>query len=464
MHKDSDTIYALSTAPGRAAIAIVRLSGPAVASVIQELLVQDLPQAKKASLKKIYDPSDGEVVDVALVLWNPGPGSFTGQDMAEFHLHGGRAVVDRVLSILDAHPSLRTAEAGEFTRRAFDNGKLDLSEVEGLADLIDAETEAQRRLAVRQMGGALSKQTETWRELLLRTLAHIEAWIDFPDEDLPAGLWTEIMDQIDTLSSEIASFLEKGAGLERVRSGIKVAIIGPPNAGKSSLLNAMAQRDVAIVSDAAGTTRDVVEVHLDLAGYAVTLADTAGIRSKDEQQDPSFSMIEQEGIRRARDQAAMADLVLVLCDASHAEIPRQISGLGGLDRRCIVVLNKSDLLAPGRALMDEGLDERVMDSALGRFFVSAKTGEGLSVLLSNLQEIIIDRFAVSNSAPALTRARHRQALCDCVDALSRARQAGAPELMAEDLRLAQRALGRITGQNDVEDLLDIIFRDFCIGK
>ncbi len=455
MTRPSDTIFALSTPPGRAGIAVLRLSGPAAGATLEALGAKPLPAPRRARLTRLADPDERAPIDSALVLWFPGPASFTGEDMAELHLHGGRAVVAAAVEALARRPGLRPAEAGEFTRRAFDNGKLDLSEVEGLADLIDAETEAQRRQALSQMAGALSRLTEGWRARLLPALAHMEAAIDFPEEDLPAAVTAGIRGEATALAEEIAGHLADRRRGERLRDGLQVAIVGPPNSGKSSLLNALARRDAAIVSAAAGTTRDVVEVHLDLAGYPLTLADTAGLR---ELVGPAGDAVELEGMRRARQRAQAADLKLAVFDITTW--PELDAGtLALLDRDTLVVLNKCDLRPVGVAAAElPALGDRPP------FVISATGGSGLDQLLAALEREVAARLGAATAAPAVTRARHRRALVDCRSALERAAVAELPELVAEDLRLAIRALGRITGQVDVEDILDVIFRDFCIGK
>lgn len=455
MTHPSDTIFALSTPPGRAGIAVLRLSGPASGAALEALGADPLPVPRRAHLARLRDPEGGAPIDRALVLWFPGPASFTGEDMAELQLHGGRAVVAAAVEALARRPGLRPAEPGEFTRRAFDNGKLDLSEVEGLADLIDAETEAQRRQALKQMSGALSRVTEAWRARLLPALAHMEAAIDFPEEDLPAEVAAGIRGEAGSLAGEIASHLADERRGERLRDGLQVAIVGPPNSGKSSLLNALARRDAAIVAAAAGTTRDVVEVHLDLAGYPVTLADTAGLR---ELLGPSGDAVELEGMRRARQRAEAADLKLAVFDITTWPA-LDARTLALVDRDTLVVLNKCDL-RPG------GIDGAKSPDLPGPppFVISATGGGGLESLLAALEREVAARLGGATAAPAVTRSRHRRALLDCRTALERAAAAELPELVAEDLRLASRALGRITGRVDVEDVLDVIFRDFCIGK
>lgn len=442
------TIYALSSGGGRAGVAVIRVSGSRAGGALRALTGRDLPAPRRAEVAKLRDPRSGEVLDVALCLWFPAPRSFTGEDVAELHVHGGRAVIAGVLDALGRMEGLRPAEAGEFTRRAFDNGRLDLTEVEGLADLIDAETEAQRRQALRQMQGSLRTLYENWRGRLVRLLAHLEAEIDFPDEDLPDGESERAASGILLLNQEILLHLDDNRRGERLREGLYVAIVGAPNVGKSSLLNWLAGRDAAIVSATAGTTRDVIEVHLDFGGLPVVVADTAGLGVPGNQ-------IEAEGVRRARDRAASADLKIVMFDAAayaaqgpDDEIVRLVDG------DSIVVFNKTDLEWPGT-------ETEVAGKSLVP--VSVKTGEGLDGLLAEIEREVCARMR-GGAAPALTRARHRRALEECCAALGQALTATAPELVAEDVRVAVRQLGRITGRVDVEDVLDIVFRDFCIGK
>jgi tRNA modification GTPase len=439
-----DTIFALASAPGNAGVAVLRTSGPAAATALQKLTARPLPPARRAVRRRLLDPVSGETIDEALVLWFPGPGSYTGEDIAEFHLHGGRAVLAAMLERLGAIPGCRLAEPGEFTRRAFLNDRLDLTAAEGLADLIAAETEAQRRLALRQLEGELGRLYEAWRARLLEASARLEAAIDFPDEDLPPGLIERSRAAVRQIAVEIAAHLDdKGRG-ERIRDGVSVAIVGPPNSGKSSLFNVLIQREAAIVSATAGTTRDVIEAHLDLGGYPVVLADTAGLRLSTEE-------IESEGIRRALARAASADLCIAVVDATAGgELPQEIRKLPE-DRRMLVA-NKSDLLG-----------EPVEIDGQPLLAVSAKTGAGIPALRETLAKLVAESMAIGNS-PVLSRARHRAALTECQAALKRAGGAGSPELLAEDLRLAARALGRITGRVGVEEILDRIFAEFCIGK
>lgn len=439
----SDTIFALASAPGRSGVAVIRLSGPLSGPALCALTGKPVPPPRLATLARLRGEG-GEILDQALLLFFPAPHSFTGEDVAELHIHGGRAVLAAVSDALVGQ-GLRPAEPGEFSRRAFENGKLDLTQAEAIADLVDAETTAQRRQALRQMDGALTDLYGGWRQALIRSLAHLEAVIDFPEEGLPEELADQINRGLDGLIDEIGGHLADGHRGERLRDGLEIAIIGAPNAGKSSLLNRLARREAAIVSSTAGTTRDVIEVHLDLGGYPVVVADTAGLRDTAEE-------IESEGIRRARARADKADLTVAVFDG--ALLPAlDPHTLELVDSRTLVVVNKCD--------RTDAIPDRVKDRDV--FRISAMTGEGLDAFLAALTRLVADRLDVS-AAPALTRARHRMALQDCLDALRRARRAPMLELAAEDVRLAARALGRITGRVDVEELLDVIFRDFCIGK
>ncbi len=470
MTPDRDTIFALSSGRPPAAIAVVRISGPQAGKALQTLIGK-VPAPRQAAFARVRDPLTREVIDEALALWFPAPASETGEDIAELQLHGGRAVIAGVLAALAQIGGLRPAEAGEFTRRAFENGKLDLTAVEGLADLIGAETQAQRRQALRQLQGLLGNRAETWRKRLIEAQALLEAGIDFADEgDVPDDLLQPALSLARELAGEISGVLADAKRGERLREGLVVAIAGPPNAGKSTLLNRLARRDVAIVSPYAGTTRDVIEVHLDLDGYPVTLLDTAGIRHTD---DP----VEREGVARAQARAEAADLVLWVVDATdavsrHPEVAAQrptkdrgpspfearpLRGLApqGDGANTWVVRNKIDRAASPLQQTDD----------FGRtFLLSATTGAGMDALLAALAAHARDFFDAGEPA-LVTRARHRGALADAVAALRRAGEAGArEELVAEELRLAARALGRLTGRIDVEDILDVIFRDFCIGK
>jgi tRNA modification GTPase len=440
----ADTVFAPATAEGRAGVAVIRVSGPGAGPALAALTGRALPEARRAVHLRFRDPATGEALDDGLALWFPGPASFTGEDVAEFHIHGGRASVAAMLEALGRQAGLRLAEPGEFTRRAFDNGRLDLTAVEGLADLVAAETEAQRRQALRQLDGALGRLYDGWREALLRALAHMEAAIDFAEEDIPGDLESATRHQIlDILDSIIQHLDDSGRG-ELVRDGVHIAILGAPNAGKSSLLNALARRDAAIVSDIAGTTRDVVEVRLDLGGHVAVAADTAGLRAAGDE-------IEREGVRRAEARAREADLRVVLFDAAR---PPDAESLAMLGDGAVCVASKIDLLA-GAPPAEIGGVKAVP--------VSVRTGDGVAAL----EEILAGRIhalAADRPEPPLTRQRHRAALEDCRAALGRAAAGTEAELVAEDLRLAARALGRITGRVDVEEVLDVIFAEFCIGK
>ena len=404
------------------------------------------PRRALATLRRLREPETGEPIDQGLTLWFPAPASATGEDVAEFHVHGGAAVIAALADALAALPGLRPAEPGEFTRRAFEAGRLDLTEAEGIADLVAAETEAQRRQALAQMEGGLHRLYDGWRERLLALRANVEAAIDFSDQELGDDPLAAAAPGLAALAAEIAAHLDDCRRGERLREGFCIAIVGAPNAGKSSLINRLAGRNAAIVSARAGTTRDVVEVRMDLAGWPVTLADTAGLReSRDE--------IESEGVRRALARAASADLSLVVFDGAHwPEAASQSLAMLGSD--ALAVLNKTDLFPdpPPAAIGD--------NPALG---VSCLTGTGIEALLETLAAEIAQRYQ-PGGAPALTRARHRQAVVECRDALARAMAGPADERLAEELRLAAHALGRITGRVDVEAVLDLVFRDFCIGK
>jgi tRNA modification GTPase len=425
--------------PGRAAIAIVRISGPQAGSALRAL-AGALPQPRRARYVRLKNSKGGEDIDDAIALWFPAPHSVTGEDVAELQVHGSRAVVAALIAAL-GRLGLRLAEPGEFTRRAFFNDKLDLVQAEAIADLTAAETEAQRRQALRQLDGELGAIYRGWSARLLRTLAHLEAAIDFPDEDLPPEIEAGVLGETARLIVEIEAHLADGRRGERLRDGITIAIVGPPNAGKSSLLNQLARREVAITSPIAGTTRDVIEVAIDLAGYPVVLADTAGLRD-------SADEIEQEGLRRALARAAAAELRLFVFDAQNPHAAVGAAAWPGADT--LLVANK----------IDRGVDLSTLPP--GVLAISARTGEGVAHLI----ETVAQRIAADYhpAAPLLTRARHRAALEEARDALRRALDAPLPELRAEDLRFAWRALGRITGHVDVEDLLDVIFAEFCIGK
>ncbi len=427
-----DTVYALATAHGRAGVAVVRISGPQAAALAVELC-GDLPLVRQAGLRQLRD-SEGDLLDEALVLQFASPHSFTGEDVVEFHLHGSVAVIQAVLDALEKVKMARLAEPGEFTRRALENDKLDLAQVEGLADLIDAETEAQRKQAVRILAGVLGEKVEQWRADLIRSAALLEATIDFADEEVPVDVSPEVTALMDRVLVDLRSEIEGSHVAERIQSGFEVAIVGPPNAGKSTLLNRLAGREAAITSEVAGTTRDVIEVRMDLGGLPVTFLDTAGLRESEDR-------IEVMGIERAVQRAGAADLRVFLArdDDDLPLAPRPDD---------IVVTPKIDLLS---------------DFQQG---VSGKTGAGVSELVQNIQEVLSKRAA---SAGLATRARHRDAMQRALVDLEQASETvnQGPELYdiaAEELRLGIRVLESLVGRIDVENLLDEIFASFCLGK
>jgi len=442
-----ETIVALASAPGRAGVAVVRLSGPQATEALQKLTPGvALPTPRHAVLRDLKDFRSGELLDHALVLYFAAPHSFTGEEVVELHLHGGRSILNAVLGALCAVPGVGPAEPGAYSRRAFEHGKMDLTEAEAIADLVDAETTAQRRQALRQMDGELSRLYGSWADRLKRTLAFIEAEIDFADEEIPPEIAAGRHETLNAVQAEIAAHLDDNHRGEKVREGFTVALLGAPNAGKSSLLNALARRDVAIVSATPGTTRDAIEVHLDLGGYPVTLVDTAGLRE-------TSDAIESEGVRRALVRAAQADLKLLLFDGANRGV-KDAETLALYDESALCLITKKDKL---------NADDLSLLLGEGDLVLSAQTGDGIDALLARLADEIDRRF-VGSAAPALTRLRHRAALEETLSHLIRAGEATAVELCAEDLRLAVRALGRITGNVDVEDLLDLIFSQFCIGK
>ena len=431
-----DTVFAMASGAGRAAIAVLRISGPGSGAVLDRIC-RRRPPPRQAALRELRDCFDN-VMDKSLVLWLPGPHSFTGEDSAELHLHGGRAVLRDVAAAL-VELGLRPADPGEFARRAFLNGRLDLVEAEAIADLVEAETTAQRHQALRQMAGGLGTLLGGWAATLTRLLAQQEALIDFPDEDLPPEVELALEQAMDRLLAELRTHLDDGRRGEKLREGLVFAIVGAPNTGKSTLVNALAERDIAIVSPLPGTTRDVLEARIDLGGVPVTLLDTAGLRE-------SSDSIEAEGVRRARNRAAMADAVIVLetpTEPAPADLaPHQLT---------ILVTAKADLLPAGAA------------ATPGTLRISVRTGEGMKAFLAHLATQAVG-LTHAEGPPPLTRARHRAALREAAGRLAAARTASYPELRAEDLRLALRAIGRITGQVGVEDILDSVFRQFCIGK
>ena len=446
MHSPDQTIFALSSGRAPSAIAIVRVSGPQTKAAVDRLCGK-VPAPRLAHVTTLRD-LDGSAIDESVALWFPGPHSATGEDVAEFHVHGGRAVIAAIFNALGSVDGLRPAEPGEFTRRAFENGKLDLTEDEGLDDLIHADTDRQRRQALRHLKGLLGEKAESWRQQIISASALIEAGIDFSDEgDVSSELIAPALKKISVLKTEIEETLVASAQSERLREGLTVAIAGPPNAGKSTLLNRLARREAAIVSPHAGTTRDVIEVHLDLDGYPVTLIDTAGVRDT---HDP----VEQEGVRRARDRARTSDLVLWMVDANDVAAP--VLDVKDDHAPVWIVRNKVDLVAT---------EETGKETKTAQFGISASRGDGMPELVAALVSYVRDYFG-SGEMALVSRVRHRTLLRETVEALDRAGEAAGQgeELMAEELRIAIHSLGRLTGRVDVEDILDVIFREFCIGK
>jgi len=442
------TIYALSSGPGIAGIAVVRVSGKDTSKVIKLITGKDLPAPRVATLRKMNNINTNELIDEGLIIWFPGPQSYTGEDLVEFHVHGSRAVVTALHASISEIENCRLAEPGEFTKRAFQNEKINLIKAESIADLISAETEIQRKQALAIMNGKSSDKFDSWREKLLKILSHIEAKIDFPDEDLPENIIFEIKKTSEQVSNEIKKILEDEKVGERIREGFKIAIVGPSNAGKSSLLNYLSKRDVAIVSEIAGTTRDVIETHLNLDGYPVVLSDTAGIRdSKDE--------IEKRGIKLALKRAEEADLRLLVVEPKNLDFTGFLKDL--FDENSILVINKSDLL-------QKNLDEQI--KKLEHVLISIIKNSNLDILIDKIKNKLKNKF-ISNEDILITRERHRQHLKQCVDHLknfSKKNKNDDFDKAAEDLRLATRHLGMIVGKVDVEEILGSIFNDFCIGK
>ena len=442
------TIYALSTGPGVSGVAIVRISGEQSSKVIKTLTGKKVPQPRVATLRKINKINTSELIDEGIILWFPGPESYTGEDMAEIQVHGSKAVVDALHSSISQIENCRLAEPGEFTKLAFQNGKINLLEAESIADLISSETEIQRQQAIKIMNGKSADQFNFLREKLLKILSHVEAKIDFPDEDLPNNILDEIKNDSNDVIQKIEKILNDQKVGERIREGFKIAILGPTNAGKSSLINHLSNRDVAIVSEIAGTTRDVIETHLNIDGYPVIISDTAGIReSKDE--------IEKKGIKLSLNRAEEADLKLVVVDAKSLDFTDVLKGL--LDENAILVINKSDLL-------EKEIDSEIKN--INHVLISIKDNKNIDELISKIKNNLKNKFITSDDI-LITRERHRQHLEQCLDHLNNFNQKKEIEdfdKAAEDLRLATRHLGMIVGKVDVEEILGSIFNDFCIGK
>ena len=450
--KNIDTIYALSSAAGKAGISVIRVSGPKAWNSLKNLTKsQKIPEHATAVTRTLHSNDDNQI-DHAMIIGFHSPKSFTGEDVIEYHCHGSPAILEEMLEVLSKQDGHRLAQHGEFTRRAFENGKLDLTAAEAIADLIDAETKSQKEQALNQMGGALADLYNGWAKELTKALAYIEAIIDFPDEDVPDDETAKAKPAIEKLALDIKNHLNDNRRGERLRSGVQVAIVGAPNAGKSSLINALAQRDVAIVSNMAGTTRDVLEVPLNLGGYPVNIADTAGLRP-DQIGTEGQDSIESEGIKRALKRAEDADITLLLFDGSVDKADEHTLNL--IDDRALVLINKSDLLGDKNFVIADGINP---------IKISTKTEDGFDEFLDQLTALIADKMKNKSDTPSLTRQRHRLHLEEAQNFLDLSLKQEAPELMAQELRFAVNALGRITGQVDVEDLLDVIFKDFCIGK
>ena len=442
------TIYALSSGPGIAGVAVVRVSGKETSKVIKLVTNDDLPTPRVATLRKINNINTNELIDEGLLIWFPGPQSYTGEDLAEFHVHGSRAVVAALHDSISNVENCRLAEPGEFTRRAFQNGRINLLKAESIGDLISSETEIQRKQALKIMNGKSSDIFNSWREKLLKIISHVEAKIDFPDEDLPKEIMLEIKQTTEQVLKEIKKVLNDQKVGEIIREGFKIAIVGPTNVGKSSLLNYLSKRDVAIVSETAGTTRDVIETHLNLDGYPVVVSDTAGIRdSKDE--------IEKKGIKLALKRAEEADLRLVVVEPKNLDFKGFLNDL--FDENSILVINKSDLLK-------KNLDSKI--KKLEHVLISIIKNSNLDNLINKIKRKLKNKF-ISTEDIFITRERHRQHLEQCVEHLksfSDKKKNDDLDKGAEDLRLATRHLGMIVGKVDVEEILGSIFNDFCIGK
>ena len=442
------TIYALSTGPGISGVAVIRVSGKNAAYVVKKITGNRLPPARTATLRQFNKNGRKELIDEGVIIWFPAPNSYTGEDLAEFHVHGSRAVIRAMHLAISKVKNCRLAEPGEFTKRAFQNGKINLLKAESIADLISAETEIQRKQALKIMSGQSSNKFNSWRETLLKILAHVEAKIDFPDEDLPKDINSEIKKKSTFVLTEIKKTLNDQKVGERIREGFKIAIIGPPNSGKSSLLNYLSKRDVAIISEIAGTTRDVIETHLNLDGYPVIISDTAGIRS-------SKNEIEKKGIKIALNRAEDADLKLVIVSTKNVDFTDVLKGL--LTKNAILVVNKSDLMK-GKLKSKFKKYEHVL--------ISIKKDLNLNKLILKIKGKLKNKFTTSNDI-LITRERHRQSLINCVQHLEKFQKKNSAQdfdKAAEDLRLATRHLGMIVGKVDVEELLGSIFNDFCIGK
>ena len=442
------TIYALSSGPGISGIGVIRVSGDSTAEVVKKITGSKLPHPRVATLRKFSKNGAKELIDEGVIIWFPAPNSYTGEDLAEFHVHGSRAVVNAMHLAISKIKNCRLAEPGEFTKRAFQNGRINLLKAESIADLISSETEIQRKQALKIMSGKSSDKFNSWREKLLKILSHVEAKIDFPDENLPKNIISEIQKKSNNIIKEIKKTLNDQKVGERIREGFRIAIVGPTNSGKSSLLNYLSKRDVAIVSEIAGTTRDVIETHLNLDGYPVIISDTAGIRS-------SKNEIEKKGIKIALNRAEDADLRLVIVSAKNINFTGVLKSL--LTKNAILVVNKSDLI------------KGKLNSKFKKYeyiLISIKKDSNLNKLISKIKSKLKNKFTTTEDI-LITRERHRQNLINCVQHLEKFQKKKSAQdfdKAAEDLRLATRHLGMIVGKVDVEELLGSIFNDFCIGK
>ncbi len=442
------TIYALSSGPGVSGIAVIRVSGKNASQVVKELTGSSPPEPRVVTLRKFNKNGQKSLIDEGVIIWFPAPNSYTGEDLVEFHVHGSRAVINAMHSAISKVKDCRLAEPGEFTKRAFQNGRINLLKAESIADLISAETEIQRKQAIKIMSGKTADKFNLWREKLLKILSYVEAKIDFPDEDLPEKIINEVKKTANTVFREIKKTLNDQRVGERIREGFKIAIVGPPNSGKSSLLNYLSKRDAAIVSEIAGTTRDVIETHLNLDGYPVIVSDTAGIRS-------SKNEIEKKGIKIALKRAEDADLKLVIVSPKSADFTRVLKHL--LKKNAILVINKSDLL------------KVKLNSKFKKYehvLISLKKDLNLNKLILKIKSKLKNKFTTTDDI-LITRERHRQNLINCIQHLEKFQKKKLSQdfdKAAEDLRLATRHLGMIVGKVDVEELLGSIFNDFCIGK
>ena len=442
------TIYALSSGPGLAGISVIRVSGPNTEVIISQLTDKKLPKPRVATRRKFIKIKDNEVIDEGILIWFPAPNSYTGEDMAEFHVHGSRAVVNAIHSLISKIDGCRLAEPGEFTKIAFQNGKLNLLKAESVSDLISSETEIQRQQSIKIMSGKSSDKFNSLRQRLLKVLANVEAKIDFPEDDLPDDILQDIHFQTENIKDEIKKILNDQKVGERIREGFKIAIVGPTNAGKSSLMNYLSKRDIAIVSEIAGTTRDVIEAHLNIDGYPVVVSDTAGIRVANNE-------IEKKGIKLALDKADSADLNIIVLEPKSVDFTRYLDGL--LSKNAIILVNKSDL---GVDIIDQEIKKH------NPIYISIKEEKNLDKLINLIKENLKNKF-ISSEDIFITRQRHRNNLEKCVESLEnfiKKKSKDDFDKAAEDLRLATRYLGMIVGKVDVEEILGSIFSDFCIGK